>query len=230
MTAMRSVFLAVFVSACAGFAAAGAAAEPVPLYDGTMTFQSIQGPDGPEEFLWELNLGPAEELRQMDDQHAAVYYTDAEEHLAFSITAEPAHAEGATVPTTIVVTQPNLLTLLVHHRDGNPMAGGDPFEYPILSGAGWDGGFQSVRIEGPPDESQLARPPISGTVEPLSPRCVVPDLSGRTLWASRKILHRARCKLGRVRGERSRAAHVAKQYRLAGQSLAAWTAVDVKVS
>jgi hypothetical protein len=206
MTAMRSVFLAVFVSACAGFAAAGAAAEPVPLYDGTMTFQSIQGPDGPEEFLWEL------------------------EHLAFSITAEPAHAEGATVPTTIVVTQPNLLTLLVHHRDGNPMAGGDPFEYPILSGAGWDGGFQSVRIEGPPDESQLARPPISGTVEPLSPRCVVPDLSGRTLWASRKILHRARCKLGRVRGERSRAAHVAKQYRLAGQSLAAWTAVDVKVS
>lgn len=228
MRAMRSVLFAVFVCAYAAFTPVGAAAEPVPLYDGAMTFQSIQGPDGPEEFVWEVNLGPAQELRQVDDQHAAVYYTDPEEHLTFSITAEPAHdAEGATVPTTIAVTQPNLLTLVVHHRDGNPTAGGDPFEYPILSGAGWDGGIQSVRIEGPPDESQLAHPPIP---EPLSPRCTVPDLDGRTLRASRKILHRAHCKLGRVRGERSRVAHVAEQYRLVGRSLAAWTAVDVKVS
>jgi len=33
-------------------AAVSAGAEPLPTYNGAMTFQSIQGPDGPEEYSW----------------------------------------------------------------------------------------------------------------------------------------------------------------------------------
>jgi anti-anti-sigma factor len=56
----------------------------------------------------------------------------------------------------------------------------------------------------------------------------VPDLTNRTLRASRKILHRAHCKLGRVRGERRREVRVVEQYRQVGRVLPIWAAVDVK--
>jgi hypothetical protein len=58
--------------------------------------------------------------------------------------------------------------------------------------------------------------------------CVVPDLTGRTLRASRKLLHQSHCRLGVVRGEQVRAAHVVTQYRQIGRSLPLWTEVDVK--
>lgn len=218
MTLMRSILFAAFLCAWATFAPVAAAADPVPI-DGAMQFQAIQGPDGPEEFVWEVNLHEGQELRQIDDRHAGVYYTDPGETLAFSIAAVDAHdAVGATVPTTIAVTQPNLVTLTVHHRAGNPEAGGAPFTYPITAGVGWEGGFHTVFIAVPVAE---AAP---------TPRCTVPDLSGRTLRASRKLLHRAKCKLGAVRGERERGAHVVEQYRPTGRSLPVWTAVGVKVS
>ncbi len=192
----------------------------MPTFDGSMMFQSIQGPDGAEEFSWEMNLRPDQELGQIDDRHAGVYSTDPGTTLAFSITAIAAHDSiGTTVPTTLAVTQPNVITLTVHHRAGNPAAGGAPFDYPVIAGDGWEGGFQTHQVQGPPPE-----------VRAPAPLCTVPDLSGRTLRASRTLLHRAHCKLGRVRGERSRAAHVVQQYRLAGNSLPLWTAVDVKAS
>lgn len=226
MSPMRLKLLTVLFVFCAALVPAGASAEPLPPYDGGMSFHDIQGPDGPEEFSWELSLGEEQELRQVDDRHAAVYYADGV-HIAFGIEATAAHdAEGTNVPTTLVVTQPNVITLTVHHR-------GAPFLYPVTSGAGWEGGFQTVQIEGPPDEWELAHPPIRGTTEPpqpTTPTCVVPDLTGRTLRASRKILHRAHCLLGLVRGERRREVRVTEQYRQVGKVLPAWTAVDVKAS
>jgi len=219
MTPMRSMFLTVFLCAWAACAPVAAATESPPPIDGAMQFPAIQGADGPEEFVWEVNLAPDQELRQIDDQHAGVYWTDPGMTLAISISAVAAHdAIGTAVPTTLAVTQPNLVTLTVHHRDGNPAAGGAPFDYPVVSGEGWEGGFHTTFIAMPAEEAAPA------------PTCTVPDLSGRTLRASRKLLHRAHCKLGRVRGERNRAAHVVQQYRLAGKSLPVWTAVDVKVS
>ena len=213
---MRSALLVVFVLVLALLAPAGAAAEPVPLYDGAMSFPSIQGPEGPEEFFWEVHLYEGQYLQQLDEAHAGVFYEGG--HPAFSIAAVSAHAvDGATVPTTLAVTQPNIITLTVHHRDGNPAAGGAPFDYPVIAGSGWEGGFQTHHVEGPPRE-QIAP----------EPTCVVPDLSNRTLRASRKILHASHCRLGRVRGERSRAVHVITQYRPAGKVLPAWTRVDVK--
>lgn len=185
-----------------------AGAEP-PLFTGLMTFQAIQGPDGPEEFSWEVELGEEEELRQVDATHAGVFWPD--DTMAMSIEAEKAHAaDGAAVPTTLTVTQPNIITLTVHHRDGT-------FDYPVVAGAGWEGGFQTEPVvivepnrEGPP------------------PACVVPDLGSRTLRASRKILHAAHCRLGKVRGERRREVHVVEQYRQVGKVLPVWARVDVK--
>lgn len=217
---MRSKLLAVIYVVSAAVLPAAALAQPLPVYDGAMTFQSIQGPEDPEEFSWEMNLGEEEELRAIDERHAAVFYTNPA-HFAFEIEATSAHdAEGATVPTTLTVTQPNIVTLVVHHRSA-------PFIYPVTQGAGWEGGLQSVEIEGPPDESQVAYPP---TREILEPHCIVPDLTGRSLRASRKIAHAAHCRLGAVRGERRREAHVVKQYRRYGNSLPIWTRVDVKVT
>src|SRR5690242_17892535 len=106
---MRSTLLAVFALTLAMAAPSMAGAEP-PLFDGAMTFQAIQGPDGPEEFSWEVELGEEQELRAVDERHAAVYYTDAE-HIAFGIEAILAHdAIGTNVPTTLAVTQPNIVT------------------------------------------------------------------------------------------------------------------------
>ena len=60
---------------------------------------------------------------------AAVYYTE-DERLAFTINAGLAHdAEGSNVPTSLGVSEGNILTLTVHHRAGNPAASGAPFVY-----------------------------------------------------------------------------------------------------
>jgi hypothetical protein len=194
-----------------------AAALALPAFEGSQTFPAIQGPDGPEDYSWEVNLGEDQELRQIDETHAAVFSTDPE-NLVFQIKATEAHdAEGATVPTTVTVTQPNVITLTVHHRAGNPAAGGAPFHYPVTHGSGWEGGIQIHHVEGPP-----------GELPPPEPTCVVPDLTDRTLRASRKILHRVHCRLGRVRGPRRREVRVVQQYRQAGKVLPAWTRVDVK--
>lgn len=222
----RALGISVVAAAVWACSATGVQAESLPAYGGAMTFQSIQGPDGPEEFSWVVGLDEEQELRAIDDRHAAVYYTDPE-HLAFGIEAVAAHdAIGTTVPTTLSVTQPNVITLIVHHSAGNPAAGFGPFDYPVDAGAGWEGGFQSHEIDGPP--SPVA-PQVAPLAEPEAPRCTVPELTGRTLKASHRQLRRAHCKLGEVRGERSRGARVAKQFRPPGRSLPDGTEVGVKL-
>ncbi len=209
MTPMKKILLvvvAVFV-----WSSASAAAEELPQFDGPMTFQAIQGPEDPEEYSWQVKLGNEEELKEIDDRHAGVFWEDGT--LAMQIEAVAAHdADGATVPTTLAVTQPNIITLTVHHRDGS-------FVYPVTPGEGWEGGNRT-------EPAQVLWPP--GEFPPPPPSCVVPDLTGRSLRASRKLLHRSHCRLGAVRGEQLRTAHVVKQYRQIGKSLPLWTKVDVK--
>jgi len=210
---MRRTLLVLLVAFV--LAPATATAE-LPMFDGTMQFQEIQGPDGPEEFSWEAKLGQEEELKVIDDRHLGVFWEDGTQ--AMTITATAAHdAIGTSVPTTLALTEPNIITLTVHHRDGNPAAGGAPFDYPVVVGEGWKGGFRTELVVMPP-----------GDQPPAPPTCVVPDLTDRTLRASRKILHRAHCKLGRVRGERRREVRVTQQFRPVGRVLPVWTTVDVK--
>ncbi len=209
--------------------AARAVVEPCPEYNSGMTFPTIHGPEDPEDYCWEVQLSDGQELVEIDDQHAAVYYESG--HIAFSIEVETAHdAEGTTVPTTLAVTEPNLITLTVHHSAGNPAAGGAPFHYPILAGPGWEGGFHTVLIPGPPDESELDDVHAAAPEEPSAAPCEVPDLHGRSLRGARRALRRAHCELGPVRGNSHRGAKVVKQYRQAGKPLPAGTEVGVKLA
>lgn len=232
---MRGLLLAVVAALACAAAPATAAAETCPPYEGVSNFPSISGAGDPEDYCWEMNLGEGQELRQIDDQHAAVFYTEPEVQ-ALGIEAAPAHdAEGTAVPTTITVSGENLITLTVHHLAGNPAAGGAAFHYPVVAGLGWEGGFQTELVQGPPDESELRTPPSAPAppveaAEAPAPRCQVPSLDGRSLRAARRALRRANCALGPVRGERARGARVVKQYRPSGKTLPADTVVGVKLA
>src|SRR5690242_14642539 len=100
-----------------------AAASALPVYDGGQMFPTIAGPEDPEEYAWEVQLDEEQTLELIDDQLAAVRSKTGA--VAFEIQAEPAHdAEGKAVPTALAVTEPNIITLTVHHK-------GASFHYPI---------------------------------------------------------------------------------------------------
>jgi hypothetical protein len=216
--------LGVFVLLVLG-GSSSASAEPsgVPLYDGGMTFAQIAGPTAPEEYSWEVQLSDDQVLEQIDERHAEVQYSDNE--TAFGIVAEPAHdADGSAVPTTLAVSATNIVTLTVHHRAGNPAAGGASFVYPVSQGLGWEGGFQTYYVQMPEPEPM----PETLASEPAPP-CIVPGLKGRSLMTDRLRLRRAGCMLGEVRGRRSRMARVVKQDIKPGTAVAGGTEVGVKL-
>lgn len=234
---MRRAVLLALVGALACWVLPGTAAaipaEPCPPFDGAMSFPEIHSPEDPEDYCWEVQLSEEQELRQISETEAGVFYEDG--HRAYVIELTSAHdAIGTTVPTTLAVTDPNLITLTVHHRAGNPVAGGAPFDYPILAGPGWEGGFISVQIQGPPDEAELREAEERAKAAPRAeeaptPICRVPILQGRTVKAARRALLLSGCQLGPVRGRRSRGARIVKQYRPAFAVLPAGTAVGVKL-
>ncbi|HWT30440.1 MAG TPA: hypothetical protein VN240_05365 [Propylenella sp.] len=211
-----------------------ASAVALPPYEGLLSFGEIDGPDDPEQFSWEVTLGEGQELKQVDDQHAAVYHED-DVHVAFVIAAEKAHdAIGTTVPTSLSVSGSNVVTLNVHHRAGNPVANGALFDYPIVAGEGWDGGFQPHRVVGPPDEEQVRTERQRREAEERNrfealEGCRVPKLEGRSLKASAKRLAGGGCKLGKVRGKRARGAKVVKQDVRIGTVLPTGSRVSIKL-
>jgi hypothetical protein len=112
--------------------------------------------------------------------------------------------------------------MIVHHRAGNPAAGGAPFVYPI-QGSAQTGGFFTGAVE-------VADPtPTSGT-EPAP--CLVPSLHGLSLKAAKARLRAAECHLGAVRlaaRATARTGKVVKQFRAAGTQLPAGSRVSVKL-
>src|SRR5215207_1429932 len=139
MVAYNSRMRGIFRVACLALALAGLAvvAAPagadLPVYNGLTNFPTLKGPADPEDFSWEVTLWPGQELKQIDEREAAVFFDD--EHVAMTIVAEQARdATGAAVPTSLAVSAPDLVTLTVHHRDGNPAASGTSFQSPISAG------------------------------------------------------------------------------------------------
>jgi len=115
-----------------------------PLYDGAMTFQDIRDSAGSEAFSWEVYLDPGQELKSIDSTHAAIYFANG--YLAGSIAAIPAHdAVGTNVPTKLSVGKGNVITLTVEHHSAS-------FVYPVIAGAGWEGGFKTYNVTMPPPE------------------------------------------------------------------------------
>jgi len=143
------------------------ASEPeLPVYSGFMVFPTIHSASDPEEFSWRVEVGPGQELKQVGE-HVAVVYADGI-HAAITIDASPAHdAQGIAVPTSIAVTGEDVVTLSVHHRAGNPAAGGVPFSYPIEEGPSYEIGPSSVIVVPSAPVQPVAagaEAPVCGTV------------------------------------------------------------------
>lgn len=196
------------------------ASAALPPYEGLMDFPMIHGPSDPEEYSWEAILYPEQQLKSIDSQEAEVVYEDGT--VAFVIQAEPAHdAVGTTVPTSLDVSAGNVVTLTVHHRAGNPAAGGAPFVYPVSAGTGWESGYSTVIVTGPAAPARAAK-----TAE----GCFVPRLKGGSLKASKRRLREANCRIGTVRKRRDATGatgEVVKQSPRPGMELASGTSVDV---
>ncbi len=187
-----------------------------------MSFPVIQGPLDPEEYSWEVELGEGMTLKELDSETAGVYFEDGTEGML--ITAGAAHDSSQSqvaVPTTLAVTGPNVITLTVHHRAGNPTAGGASFTYPIVPGQGFEWHYVPVIDPNPKYEV--------GSEE----GCVVPKLKGRTLKASKQQLREANCKVGKVtklRGATAEGGRVARQSPVPGGVLAPGAAVKVTLA
>jgi hypothetical protein len=222
--------------------ASATADSPLPVYDGLMAFPTIKSSADPEQYSWRIELGPGQELRPIDGATAGVYYEDGT--VAIVISTELAHdANGAAVPTDISVSEGEVVTLTVHHRAGNPAAAGASFTYPVSAGAGWEGGFSTVIVTGPKDETELReereareareeRETLEAAEraerEPV-PICAVPRLRGGSVKASRLKLRAAGCELGEIRGTRSKTAKVIRQYPEPGTARTAGAEVAVKL-
>lgn len=116
-----------------------------PMSDGGLSFADIRGSAAPEHYAYEMNLSPELQLRQPDPQHVEVIYWKYGV-TAFVITAEQAHdVIGSAVPTHLSISGPAKITLTVEHRGASP-AGGS-FVYPVMGGAGWQGGYYAVGFE-----------------------------------------------------------------------------------
>jgi hypothetical protein len=223
------------------FGVAGAAAEtgdsaPIrPVSESGFGFPEITGPEAPEEYPLQFEpVGPEGRMRQVSDQEIVIEYVDSG-HIAYSLYAEPAHAaDGATVPTTIALTEDvdgPVVTLIVHFRAGNPAAGGAPFDFPIVEGTGWEGGYRTFSFELNEPTSPATIPPPAPA--PPDPTCTVPSLRGLGLRAARERLRADDCAIGRVHlaaGATTGKGKVVRQFKSAGTRLTAGTPVAVKLA
>jgi streptogramin lyase len=118
-----------------------------PLYEGVLTFANIRDKSSPEAFTWKVQLAEGMYLHAAGAQGIEARYANG--HPAFTIVAEPASdAVGTTVPTDLTVDSTDELTLHVHHRSSS-------YVYPVVAGAGWQGGYFSEEVHGPLDEKEL---------------------------------------------------------------------------
>jgi hypothetical protein len=203
---------------------AGSAHAEVPVYVGDMGFPAIQDASGPEEYSWKVQLAGNQGLEQLGDQTVIIYYVS-DHTTALKISTQPAHdAVGANVPTTLEAAGGDVITLTVHHRAGNPKAGGAPFDYPVLGGSGFESSYQPAIVQMPPDEAI--------DIEPFKEdHCIVPALKGKSLRVSRRQLARSGCSLGRVirRAASRKSAKVFGQNPRAGTTLKPGGQVSVKL-
>lgn len=202
-----------------------------PVSEGGLNIPDITGPSAPEEYPVEYrNLISGVRFRQVNDQLIAVDYLGREN--AGKIEAVPAYAaDGATVPTSIRLSEGEkgfVVTMIVHHRAGNPAAGGAPFVYPI-KGSGQEGGsfIGAVEVK-PTPAAEPAQPAAPASSSP----CMVPALRGLSLKGAKARLRAAHCALGKVRlgaPMTDRTGKVMKQFRAFGTQLPADAHVAVRV-
>lgn len=186
-----------------------AAASELPECKG-LDFKAILGPDESGECTWRIQLHEGQEASLEGDQVSIYYEEEGRRRISWYVVAPPASdAVGAAVPTTIALSEGDLITLAVHHRLSDPAAVGAPFTYPIVEGRGWTGGFQTYEVQMPPQEQpQVAPPPAP------PPACHVPALRHDSLDQARAQLRAGGCTLAGVHrhpGVSARRGRVVKQ-------------------
>lgn len=221
--------LASLVVAVAPAAAEEGNSAPLrPVSEGGLSIPVITGPTAPEEYpvQYEHLLGGVR-FRQASDQLIAVEYFALGN--AGKIEAVPAYAaDGAAVPTSLRLSEDEkgyVVTMIVHHRAGNPAAGGAPFVYPI-QGSVREGGTFTGAVEVKP------KPAAEPTAPMPSPPCKVPALHGLSLKAAKARLRAAHCAIGTVRiaaPTTARNGKVVKQFRAAGTNLPGGARIAVKL-
>lgn len=226
IAALVCALVAILVVAAAPAAAEEGDSAPLrPVSEGGLSFGDIHSPSDPEKYPLQFELGKELIMRQVDEHEVAVEYP--EHVVAFTVTAPLEHdADGANVPTTLELTEKDVVTFFVHHRAGNPLAGGAPFVYPITSGAGWEGGYRVVSVE-----LNESKPPTPATTTAPTP-CLVPSLQRLSLKAAKARLRAADCSIGQVHLTPEATAgngKVVRQFRAAGTELAAGAPVAVKL-
>lgn len=201
--------LSVSIAALTALAAIAlpATAAAHPLYEGALTFPDIADASGAEDYSWEVELSDDQALRAVDPDHAEVYYVDGDgvsgdEQVVLTITAPEARdAAGADVPTTLGVSEGNVLTLTVHHRAGDPLAEGAPFDYPVVQGPAWvvigEGHIVPAPLLESVADTQRAIEWNSPAAQPPPmpappPRCRVLAAGVEAGAAERPLLHRPR--------------------------------------
>lgn len=206
----------------------------LPTYEG-MQFPVIHSAADPEAYSWRVELGPRQTLRSVSETEAAVEYPDGT--TAFTITADKAHdLEGTDVPTTLEVSEGDVITVVVHHREGS-------YVYPVSPGEPWVIILEGTIVTDPLPEGLLqeterviieANPPavIRPMPVPAAAPCNVPALEDLSLKAARARLHAAHCSIGRVHfaaGATAGKGKVVKQFRAVGTELGAGAPVAVKL-
>lgn len=116
-----------------------------PMSDGGYYFEDIRSAAAPERYSFEMLIGSEQELILVSSREAEVKYNEGGP-VAVTITALEAHdAIGTSVPTHLSISASDVLTLTVEHRGVSPAGGG--FVYPVVAGAGWEGGFRTFSAE-----------------------------------------------------------------------------------
>jgi hypothetical protein len=126
----------------------GASVDTVtrPLYNGDQTFKVIRDEGAPETYSWKVSLNEDQTLKPIDAEHVGIFYAD--ESQALLIRAEDAHdATGKAVPTSLSVSEGNVLTLTVKYK-------GKGYVYPILAGPAFESSYTLPVIWEPPPESE----------------------------------------------------------------------------
>jgi hypothetical protein len=118
-----------------------------PVYDGTLSFQSIRDAVAPEDYSWQVSLDDGQTLKAIDGSSAGIYFEDGT--LAMLINSHPAHAaDGKAIDTSLSVAAPNVVTLNVHHRISGVV-------YPVVAGAAWEVGYVAVVDLNPKTEPEV---------------------------------------------------------------------------
>lgn len=225
------------VVACLAVVVAPAAAETgggkLPVWVPGSSYPTIETASDPETYSWRVELEAGQTLVAVSDERAVIRRGSEDEG---DIVAPTAHdADGELVPTSIAVSEGDVLTLTVRHHEAE-------YAYPITLERPWliisQESTEPVQIPvaedtGTPNPyvSNYVYPPFEPNFTP-KPACEVPKLAGLGRHAAAAKLRAEHCKLGKVRLARGATAakgKVVKQSHAAGAGLAPGAPVAIKL-